>query len=324
MIRPRLIVPLLLLGLVWLACNDLPEGEEGTTEYAPLVFKNVQWNTIPSDFLISTAQYYDRRYVRTACTSRVFYFRKADSSIQSILVSDSLIYEDIALSPDGKQLAFCSFFMEHGQPTEMRQIYVINLETGEGTHMPGEFMTNYQDLAWSPAGPLAYTSQDWVSRDSLKTIWIDGTACSPLVDPTTSLFWSAEGRFLYFEGQFGNALQVIDATDRSVSTLLSTSSPIIPRGFVPLLGGIPTQRGIYVNMISVEGPHSFFLSYDGTSLETTKLYITTDAFVFPSDRRIVVSRLGSNWLLVSNTETEDQRNLFWMDGAEIVGACAVY
>ena len=286
-------------------------------------FEDVQWDAFPSDFLIATIKYdalQGEPFTIRGHLSRVYRLRKAERRIEVVAESNVYVFRDIALSPDGTLLAFCyapiaysgSLVWEQGT----RQIHVMNLQNSSVSQYGGDTLLDHSGLVWSPQGRLAFLTKPWGARDSNATVWVDGFHRFDPMHPYTEIFWSGDGSALYFVGGvkgFGGHVKRLDAGTWMISTLLTNTSG--------LFGCIPVHRGIY---LKIPEPYGFFLSYDGMALTPTDLLITGTSFVFPSDNRIIMNRLGNDWVSIVDTEAGTKTRAFTNLPGTFTGFCPVF
>ncbi len=115
-------------------------------------------------------------------------------------VGQGLGAEQLSWSPDGTRLAFIA---QPGGDVAGNDVSILDLTTGEVTHLPGADGYWWDQIAWSPDGSQIALAGKLPQPDSVTGIYLlplDGNALAPLkADATTEFMdWSPDGSQLAF------------------------------------------------------------------------------------------------------------------------------
>jgi Tol biopolymer transport system component len=105
--------------------------------------------------------------------SHLLLFNRIDGSIQDLTPGDDLEDAAPAFSPDGASLAFARKSLDPQRWTQGRQLWLLDLASGEARQLTNEPVQNHFAFAWSPAGDqIAYQRFDQTVLVEPPELWL--------------------------------------------------------------------------------------------------------------------------------------------------------
>lgn len=152
-------------------------GEAGTWSPDGQVFITVEVSEIPG------GQFGSGGTLEPAPTSHLVRYSLSNETTVDLTGQDTLEDTFPAFSLDGSRLAFARKYLDPGRWTPGRQLWVVNLTTGESVRMTYEPYHNHSAFDWSPDSQrIVYVRANQNDFTELPEIWmVDADGANPVI-----------------------------------------------------------------------------------------------------------------------------------------------